>query len=69
MGHHQLLPKPLPGPETDHLDWDVLLRLEAREPDEVMGEVEDPDRLAHVEEENLAPLAHRARLEHELDGL
>ena len=35
----------------------------------LLGQVDDLDRLAHVEQEDLAALAHGGGLEHELDGL
>ena len=40
--------------------------LEAGEQDQVAGEVDDLDGLAHVEDEDLAALAHGGGLEDEL---
>ena len=42
---------------------------EAREPDQVAREIDDAHRLAHVEHEDLAALAHRTGLQHELRRL
>src|SRR2546427_778675 len=59
LGGHQLLVELLAGPEADEADRDVLVGLEAREADHLAREVEDADRLAHVEDEDLAATAER----------
>jgi hypothetical protein len=38
---HQLFAEPLPRPQADDLDGDVLTRLQAGEPDQVLGQVQD----------------------------
>ena len=48
------------------LQTPAALHRVAREADHAMREIEDADRLAHVEHEHLTPLGQRARLQHEL---
>ena len=52
--------------QTGELDLDVLGTGEGDHP---LCEIHDPDRLAHVEDEDLTALAHRAGLEHKFAGL
>ena len=66
---NELFPEPLAGPETHHFDGYVAARLQARQADQILGEVHDPDRFTHVEEEHLTTCAHGPRLEHELSRL
>ena len=65
----QLLVELLAGPQAREDDLDVLLRLEAVESDHVPGQIQDPDRLAHLEDEDLAPLSHRPGLQDQLGRL
>ena len=65
----QLLVQLLARARAGEADLDVAAHLEAGQPDEIGGEIEDPDRLAHVEHEHLAALADRAGLQHELHRL
>ncbi len=65
----ELLVQLLARPHADELDRDVALGLPAREPDHVARQVEDPDRVAHVEDEDLAAAADRAGLHDERRGL
>ena len=58
-----------PGAGPIELDRDLAPRLLAREPDHVLGEVDDLHRLAHVEHVDLAALGDRARLDDELHRL
>src|SRR6185312_13319758 len=58
----QLLARPDPG----ELNVDVLAWLEAAESDEIGGQVDDPDRLAHVQHEDLAAKPERASLQDQL---
>ena len=58
-----------PGLEADDPDLDVLARLVPVEADEVVGDVEDADRLPHVEEVDLAALGDAGGLEDEAAGL
>src|SRR5437016_4278448 len=48
-------------------DLDVASNLEPGEPHQIGSEVDDPDRLTHVEHEDLSTAAQRTRLEHQLD--
>src|SRR5207253_8034117 len=65
----QLLVQLLPRARADERDRHLATRLLARERDHVPREVDDPHRLAHVEHEDLAAPADRARLDDELRGL
>src|SRR6266550_2338716 len=65
----ELLVELLAGARADELDRDLAPGLLAREPDHVAREVEDPHRLAHVENEDLAATADRAGLDDELRRL
>src|SRR5437899_7334617 len=67
--HHELFPEPLARPETHHFHRHVASRLHARQADQILGKVRNPDWLTHVEEEYLAALADRPRLEHALGPL
>ena len=68
-GGDQLLVQFFPGPQAGKFDGDVLFRFQAVEPDEIPGHVDDPDRLAHVEDEDLAAFPHGSRLEDQLSRL
>src|ERR1039457_7100771 len=59
----------LPGADTGENNFDVLFWPEAREQDEIAGQIQNPDRLAHVQNEDLATLAHGGSLNDELGGL
>src|SRR6185437_16131011 len=61
-----LLVQLLARPDAGELNVDVLAWLEAAEPDEIRGQVDDLDRLAHVQHEDLAAKSERARLEDQL---
>ena len=50
-------------------DVHVHVRPQPGQRDHLLGEIEDSDRLAHVEDEDLSPLADRARLQDELRRL
>src|SRR5690606_38233749 len=50
-------------------NFDILVRLEPVEPDERSSEINDLDRLTHVEDENLATFAKSCRLQDELHRL
>ena len=65
----QLLVELLAGTDAHHLDRDVAAGLVARELDHAAGEVDDPDRLAHVEHEDVAALGDAGGLDHQLHGL
>src|SRR5438445_351545 len=65
----ELLAQLLARTEAREDDFDVLVRFEARELDHVTREVEDPDRLPHLEDERLAAGSEGGRLEDELRGL
>ena len=65
-GDQQLLEQLLPGAQAAEADVDILVGDKTGEPDQLLGEVEDLDRLAHVEEENLPPLPHAPGLQHQL---
>ena len=51
------------------MHFDVVADAQAGEADHVVGQVEDADRLAHVEHEDFAALPHRAGLDHKLRRL
>src|SRR3569833_75050 len=65
----ELLDQLLTGPNTAVANLDVLVRTETRKRDQVSGEVHDPNRLAHIENEDLATFAHGASLQHQLARL
>src|SRR5581483_4615919 len=65
----ELLVQLLPGPDADELDRDVAVGLLAGEADHLPRELEDRDRLAHVEDEHLPGAADRARLDDQRDRL
>ena len=67
--HEELLVELLAWAETYVLDFDVDIRGQSGESDEVPGHVVDLHRLAHVEDENLAALRVVRRLEHQGDSL
>ncbi len=50
-------------------DRDVAFRRLAREPDHLLGEIADADRLAHVEREDFAAVAEHRGLQDQLAGL
>src|SRR4026208_1584916 len=45
------------------------MRFESGEPDKIFGEIENANRLTHVENESLATIFHRCGLEDEIDRL
>src|SRR5262249_38449575 len=59
----ELLVELLAGPEPGEDDLDLAPLGQPREADQVPGQVEHLDRLAHVEPEDLTPLAQPAPLE------
>lgn len=61
----QLFARPRAGED----DLDVTALGETREPDEVAGEVQHADRLAHVEHEDFTTPSRGARLEDQMCGL
>ena len=65
----QLLEELLARTQAGEDDLDVLAGPEAAERDQLLGQVHDLDRLAHVEDEDLAALAHGGGLEDQLAGL
>ncbi len=56
------------GPHSGEDDFDIFVRAEAAERDQFGGEVQYFDGLAHIEDEDFAPLPHGSRLEDELAG-
>ncbi len=65
----ELLVSLLPRPGADDLHGHVAARHPPRQPDQLVGELEDVHRLAHLEREHLAAVRERGRLQHELHGL
>ncbi len=63
----QLLEQLFARPQTDELDIDVPLHLQPGQFDQVTGQIDNPDRLAHVQDEDLAAGAQRSGLKHQLD--
>src|SRR5437667_7344046 len=51
------------GPQAGELDPNVLL-VETRKADHVAREVDDPDRVAHFQDEDFTAVSHQARLQH-----
>ena len=64
----QFLEQFLAGAQAGELDLDVLVR-KAGKADHVARQVGDAYRVAHVEDENLAALAHQPGLQHQLRRL
>ena len=60
--------QPLTGTRAGDLDLDVVVGTQPGEADHLAREVDDRYRLAHVEQEDLASVGHRAGLEHEAHG-
>src|SRR5690606_35099467 len=67
-GDQHFLVKPLARPEAGISNLDVLVRLEPGQAYEVGGQIHDPHRFAHVEDEDLTMPAERARLHDQLGG-
>lgn len=63
-----LLVKFFARPDARELELDVLAGLVATKPDQIGGQIDDLDRLAHVEDEHLAAQPKRTSLEHQLNG-
>src|SRR3989441_9844657 len=51
---HELLGEFLAGAESGERDLNVAVGLEARQPDQLLRELEDADRLAHLENRDAA---------------
>ena len=68
-GGEHLLVQLLAGAQAGVLNLNVHIGLEAGESNHATGEVGNLDRFAHVEHENLAAVAHGARLKDESAGL
>jgi hypothetical protein len=69
VGGKDLLNRLLARPGTDDGDGDVLSWNPPRQPDQPLGEVENANRLAHVQREHF-PAGRQGRcLQDELDGL
>jgi hypothetical protein len=68
-GRPQLFCQLLAGPGPGDQQLDVLADLHAGEPDHALRQVEDADRFAHLEHEDLAALGTDRRLQHQLDSL
>jgi hypothetical protein len=64
----KLLVQLLARPGSDHLNHDVSVGLPARQANHLSREVENRDRLAHVEHEDAATTTDRAGLDDELNG-
>ena len=68
-GADELLVELLARAHADELDLDIAIGLLARQADHVAGEIDDLDRVAHVQHVDLATPAQRARLHDERHGL
>src|ERR1039458_721454 len=64
----QLFVELLTGAHAGKFDLDVFIRLQARQEDQVLGEVDNLDRLAHVEDADLTAFSDDRGLQHELPG-
>src|SRR5216117_1718599 len=63
---HELFGEFLAGAESGERDLNVAVGLEARQPDQLLRELEDADRLAHLENRDAAfGLGQGGRLEHQ----
>src|SRR3954451_12127075 len=69
VGVEELLVQLLPGAAADDLDRHVAVGLATRELDHLAREVDDPDRVAHLEHVPLAAAAELAGVDDELDRL
>src|SRR5438552_1549793 len=58
----QLLEQLLARAETGKPNFDILVGFEARKPDHVAGQIDNPNRLAHIEDEDFRSLSHNRRL-------
>ena len=67
--HHQLLIELLAGAQAHDLDLHVHARLVAVETDELFGQVDDLDRLAHIQNIDAAALGQGTGLQHQLGCL
>src|SRR5688572_9022804 len=65
----QLLEQALTRAQAGEHDFDVLVGREPVEADQRLRQVDDPDRLAHIEDEDFAAVPHGSGLEDQLDGL
>lgn len=66
--HVQLLKQLLAGPQTYKLDLDVLARFQPGKTNHVGSQIEDADRVTHVEHEDLSSITHGSRLDNESGG-
>ena len=69
VGRAQYLVQLLSGAHPGDLDGDVDADLAARQSDHALGQIDDLDRHAHLQHEDLAPMREDGRLEHQLHGL
>ena len=67
--HHQLLVELLARAQAHDLDLHIHARLVTVKADELLGQIHDLDRLAHVQHIDAAALGQRARLQHQLGRL
>ena len=61
VGAGEFLMELLPWPNPAEFDRDIFARPQAASADHFAGEIQDLDRLAHIENEDFAPLSDRAR--------
>src|SRR6267378_7210993 len=69
VSEERLLEQALARSYAGVADLDVTPHLKSREADQVRGQVNNADRLAHIEHEDLSAATQGARLQHQLDGL
>ena len=56
------------GTHTSELDFDIGSDFQSRQTNEIGGDVDDPDLLAHVEDEHFSTSSKSTRLKHQLNG-
>ncbi len=54
----------LAGPAANDFDLDIYAYLGPGQSDHPFGQIDDPNRLAHLQHEDLATLGHERRLEY-----
>src|SRR5207253_7390843 len=65
----ELLREFLSRTQTGKYDGNILVWFEPGEPDDLPGKIQNTNRLAHIQDKNLAAVPHGGCLQYQLDGL